>query len=686
MEELKKSKKIGKKTGKKTSIKVKLIIIPLVVVLLVISGIGAISSYFTRESLLSEMKLNGLATSEKFIDRLEDNENSLAIINTMLEDKIRAMGSVVKLSKDSLSDEFLKKVADDAGIYEISYYNSDWEVIYSSLPEYIGWIPPEGHPARVFIEGSAPDLMEGIREDSVSGEFLKFGYIRGEGGEFVQIGIMADKVQELTDTFSYQRLVDIMASDEGIEYAMFIDTDLIASAHSNPDEVGTLFDDPGAITAIIDGVTYAQPWYYDVGQVTVYDVVYPAVINGEHIGAFSIGYSMSNIEEAIQKNVVVAAISAIIAFGILGFVLYGSANDSVKVINRLKEQMGLMASGDFSHAIPQDIMDKTDEFGEISQAVSTMQESIKNVIKNVIGASEQLAASSEELTATSQQSAMAADEVAKVIEDIANGASDQARETEQGVLAITHLGDLVMQNKDDIGELNTTTEKVNNLKDQGLEILEDLVEKTRINSQSSKEVQEIIINTNESAGRIVSASEMIQSIADQTNLLALNAAIEAARAGDAGRGFAVVADEIRKLAEQSNQFTGEISTIIKDLTDKTSSGVRTMEELEQIVTSQSESVEMTNNKFDGIAQAIEEMQQLINKVSESSDEMAHKKEDIISIIEQLSAISEENAAGTQEASASVEEQTASMEEIAHSSEDLAKVAEELNIRVGQFTI
>lgn len=669
------------------SIRVRLLVIPVILVILTITGIGTVSTLNTRRNILEEMSRNGQILIQEIEGRIEDNARSLEVINENIEKEIRVGASFAASIKDELTDGRITQLARDLQLGELSYFSPEGEVIYSSKPRLVGWKPEVGSALYNFFQSDEKEFMDDIGSGEEAEGQYKYGTIRLLDGSFVQGGINVNVYNRLTEEFSYQTLMKELATSEEIVYALFIDKDMKAIAHSESDRVGLdLSEDPGAISAIVEGEPYASEYLFGEEEIPVYDLVYPVIINGEQVGAVNIGLSMDNVNAAIRENMMTIVIAGVIGILVLATVLFISSNYAIRIINRLKEYMHYMAEGDFSVSIPEELLNRKDEFGDISQSVSIMQNSVRDIIRDVLDKSQLVAAHSEELTATTYESTKVADEISKAIENIAAGASEQAKDTEQGFDATIELGDAVVNNTNRMEALNQLVEKVNTLKDEGLELVKDLVAKAEISNKSSKEIKEVINTTNNSAEQISVASEMIKSIAEQTNLLALNAAIEAARAGDAGRGFAVVADEIRKLAEQSNKFTGEISSIISGLIEQSAIAVEAVEELEDAINTQNISVDMTSNKFDGIADSIEEMKESINIVAEAGKEMVAKKEYIAEIMENLSSVSQEYAAVSEEASASVEEQTASMIEIANASEELSNIAEELNTQVEKFKI
>lgn len=237
---------------------------------------------------------------------------------------------------------------------------------------------------------------------------------------------------------------------------------------------------------------------------------------------------------------------------------------------------------------------------------------ISSTQKEVLNASDSLAAASHQASAGSTQAASALEETVASIEELTSMVKINASNAQTAsALSETSIQSAV----------------------SGEQEIRSLINSMHDISTSSKKMAEII--------------DVIDDIAFQTNLLALNASVEAARAGEHGKGFAVVAEAVRTLAQRSASSAKDISNLIRESGEQVQHGSVVADRSEQLL--------------QNIVTSVKKVSDLNKEISAASQEQAQGISQITKAMNELDISVQQNAQASEEVSAS----SLKMQEQAH---------------------
>lgn len=352
---------------------------------------------------------------------------------------------------------------------------------------------------------------------------------------------------------------------------------------------------------------------------------------------------MSKINEMTVRMILVSIFFLIIGLSGTFFI----ASSISKPIETVSDYLNIVATGDFTGEVSPKLLRRKDETGSLANAINTMQQSVKNIIKRVASESSDVGQMLLKINSEMEQLNKSIEEISATTEELAAGTEETAASTEEmnasSVEIKTAIESIAYKAQECAITVNNVNESSKEMKLNAISSKENAVEICR----KAKNDLQSAIERSKSVTQINELSEAILEIASQSNLLALNAAIEAAKAGEAGKGFAVVADEMRKLAEDSKDKVERIQEVTKVILEAVKalsfSSSEVMEFIDKNVLNDYEYLVSASEQY---SQSSASISDIVTDFSATSEEILASVQNMVKAIDEIAASSNEEAQGT----------------------------------------
>lgn len=355
-----------------------------------------------------------------------------------------------------------------------------------------------------------------------------------------------------------------------------------------------------------------------------------------------------------------------------------------KQLNKALVFAEALGNGDLSHSIE---VDSKDEIGDLSKALNTSKENIKDLITEIINSSSDVSATSEELSATTEELSAQMETVNEATEQIAKRTEDLSATTQEVTASSEEISATINTFAKDASNAAIS---VNEIKKRAVHIkntaLKNIEQSNVIYDENCENILRAIENS-KVVEDVKMMADSVGEIAEQTNLLALNAAIEAARAGEQGKGFAVVADEVRSLSEQCSKAVTKIQNMVSQVQNAVGSLAKSGQDvLDFMGNNVKPNYELFMNTGVQYEKDAEFMNGLIEEFALSSKQIDEVIIQVGSAIQNVSEVAEESATSSEEILSTINQITFAISDITKSSQSQAELSQKLNEMVQKFKI